>query len=70
MKNYTIPILAILVIVLAGCGSSRMTEQQRLERSVLKELPFSVDSISWLISGDFPTFKFANTEYTGVSPDA
>lgn len=70
MKNYTIPILTILVIVLAGCGSSRMTEQQRLERSVLKELPFSVDSISWLISGDFPTFKFANTEYTGVSPDA
>jgi len=47
-----------------------MTELQRFERSVLKELPFSVDSISWLTSGDFPTFRFANTEYIGASPDA
>ena len=59
MKNYTIFVLAILSIVFAGCKSSHMTELQRFERSVLKELPFSVDSISWLTSGDFPTFRFA-----------
>jgi len=47
-----------------------MTEQQRFERSILKELPFSVDSISWLTSGDFPTFRFANAEYTDARPDA
>ena len=28
------------------------------------------DSIIWLTSSDFPTFRFANTEYIGVSPDA
>lgn len=70
MKNYTIPVLTILAIVLAGCRSSRMTEQQRFERSIIKELPFSVDSISWLTSGDFPTFRFANAEYTDARPDA
>ena len=70
MKNYTIPALTILAIVLAGCRSSRMTEQQRFERSIIKEFPFSVDSISWLTSGDFPTFRFANAEYTDARPDA
>ena len=70
MKNYTIPVLTVLAIVLAGCRSSRMTEQQRFERSIIKEFPFSVDSISWLTSGDFPTFRFANAEYTDARPDA
>ena len=70
MKNYKIFALSILVTVFAGCRSSHMTELQRFEMSVLKELPFSVDSISWLTSGDFPTFRFANTEYIGASPDA
>ena len=70
MKNYKIFALSILLTVFAGCRSSHMTELQRFERSVLKELPFSVDSISWLTSGDFPTFRFANTEYIGASPDA
>lgn len=70
MKNYKIFALSILLTVFAGCRSSRMTELQRFERSVLKELPFSVDSISWLTSGDFPTFRFANTEYIGACPDA
>ena len=67
--NYKIFALSILLTVFAGCRSSRMTELQRFERSVLKELPFSVDSISWLTSGDFPTFRFANTEYIGACPD-
>ena len=70
MKNYKIFALSILLTVFAGCRSSHMTELQRFERSVLKELLFSVDSISWLTSGDFPTFRFANTEYIGASPDA
>ena len=82
MKSYTIPALTLLLMVLAGCGTSRMTEQQRFERSILKDIPFSVDSVSWLFtplsfgeglgvrSGDFPTFRFANAEYTDARPDA
>ena len=82
MKSYTIPALTLLLMVLAGCGTSRMTEQQRFERSILKDFPFSVDSVSWLFtplsfgeglgvrSGDFPTFRFANAEYTDARPDA
>ena len=70
MKNTTILTLLLLALMLAGCKTSHITEQQRFERSVLKELPFSVDSVSWLTSSDLPTFKFANTEYVKVSPDA
>ena len=70
MKCYKFFALTILVIAFAGCRSSRMTELQRFERSVLKELPFTVDSISWLNSGDFPTFRFTNAEYTDARPDA
>ena len=70
MKNYKIFALSILLTLFAGCRSGRMTEQQRFERSVLKELLFSVDSIIWLTSGDFPTFRFANAEYTDARPDA
>jgi len=82
MKSYTIPALTVVLMVLAGCGTSRMTEQQRFERSILKDIPFSVDSVSWLFtplsfgeglgvrSGDFPTFRFANAEYTDARPDA
>lgn len=70
MKNYKIFALSILLTVFVGCRSSRTTELQRFERSVLKEFPFSVDSISWLTYSDFPTFRFANTEYIGASPDA
>ena len=70
MKNYTISALTILATVFVGCRSIRMTEQQFFERSVLKAFPFSVDSISWLTSGDFPTFNFANAEYTYARPDA
>lgn len=70
MKNYIIYTLIILAQVLTGCKSGQITELQHLERSVLKEIPFRVDSIRWLAAGDFPTFKFANAEYVDASPDA
>ncbi len=60
----------MLALMLVGCKTNNLTEQQRFERSVLKELPFGVDSISWLTSGNLPTFRFANAEYANASPDA
>ena len=71
MKNdTTIFALLLLVLIMAGCKTNRLTERERFERSVLKELPFSVDSMSWLTCGDLPTFRFANAEYADARPDA
>ena len=70
MKKTTFLLLLMLALMLVGCKTNHLTEQQLFERSVLKELPFGVDSISWLTSGDFPTFRFANAEYTDARPDA
>lgn len=70
MKNTTILLLLMLALMLVGCKTDNLMEQQRFERSVLKELPFGVDSISWLTSGNLPTFRFANAEYANASPDA
>ena len=70
MKKTTILLLLMLALMLVGCKTNHLTEQQRFERSVLKELPFGVDSISWLTSGNLPTFRFANAEYANASPDA
>ena len=70
MKKHIIFALLIQALLFSGCRSTHLTEQQRFEKSVMKELPFSVDTISWLTSGDLPTFKFANAAYTDASPDA
>lgn len=70
MKKHVIFALLIQALLFSGCRSTHLTEQQRFEKSVMKELPFSVDTISWLTSGDLPTFKFANAAYTDASPDA
>ena len=69
-KNYTIFAFIVLLQLFAGCKSSHITEQQRFESSVMKEFPFRVDSVSWLSTGDLPTFKFANTGYVALAPDA
>lgn len=70
MKNTAVLSLLLLAFMLVGCKTNNLTEQQRFVRSVLKELPFSVDSIRWLTSGNLPTFRFANAEYANASPDA
>ncbi len=70
MKGITKLTLLMLALMLVGCRPSHMTEQQRFEKSILKELPFSIDSICWLTSGDLPTIKFVNAGYTDAAPDA
>jgi len=70
MKSKTIYSIILLVWLFASCKSNSMTELQGFERSILQEIPFRVDSISWLTAGDLPAFRFANTEYVDVAPDA
>ena len=60
----------LLVLALAGCKSGRLTELQRLEKSVRRDLPFAVDSVRWLTGTDIPTLKFSNAHYTALAPDA
>ena len=66
----TLLTLMMLVLALAGCKPSHLTEQQLFEVSVIKELPFPVDSISWLTISDIPAFRFSNVGYTDAAPDA
>jgi len=70
MKGIVIWTLTVVVLMLSGCGPSNLVEKERFESSVVKELPFPVDSVSWLKSGGIPAFKFSNAGYTDVAPDA
>ena len=58
-----------LSLVLFGCKSNHITEEQRFEKSIRKQLPFHVDSLHWLSGTDIPTFKFSNGGYTAATPD-
>ena len=50
MKNdTTIFALLLLVLIMAGCKTNRLTERERFERSVLKELPFIEVRNAWKI---------------------
>ena len=70
----TQPVLKITTLLVfatfVGCKTNNITETQRFERSIMKELPFAVDSIHWLTGVDVPTFKFSNGGYTPTAPDA
>ena len=47
----------LVIATFVGCKTNNITETQRFERSIVKELPFVVDSIHWLTGVDVPTFK-------------
>ncbi len=55
-----------LSLVLFGCKSNHITEEQRFEKSIRKQLPFRVDTVHWLSGTDVPTFKFSNGGYTAA----
>ncbi len=69
MNHRTIIYALLTLIVMAGCQTKGLTEAQRFERSVKKELPFDVDTVRWLTGVDVPTFKFSNSGYTPTAPD-
>jgi tetratricopeptide (TPR) repeat protein len=47
-----------------------MTEAERLDASVRKELPFAVDSLRWFDGVDMATYQFACRDYVAAPPDA
>lgn len=57
------------LILLAGCQTKNVSEAQRLEASVRKEMPFRVDSLHWF-DGTDATYEFANHYYIPTLPDA
>ena len=46
-----------------------MSENQRFEASIRKEIPFRVDSMLWITGGDMATFQFSNQDYVTTLPD-
>ena len=65
-----LPLLLGAAILLAGCQTKNISEVQRFEKSVRKELPFRVDSLQWIDGTNATTYHFANHDYESTFPDA
>lgn len=63
-------ISAMLLVVMSSCQTQKGPEDQRFETSVIKELPFRIDSLQMIDGTDVATFRFANQEYVSMQPDA
>ena len=61
---------ALAIVFLTGCQTNNISEAQRFETSIRKELPFHVDSLHWLDGTDMTTYQFANQDYSPALPDA
>lgn len=61
---------ALVLVFLAGCQTNNISEAQRFDKSISKELPFRVDSLRWFDGTDMPTYQFANQDYSPALPDA
>ena len=71
MKNgFKITAWVLPLIILAGCQTNNMSEAQRFETSIRKELPFRVDSLRWYDGANMATYRFACQDYVPALPDA
>ena len=61
---------ALVLVFLTACQTNNISEAQRFEASVKKELPFRIDTLRWFDGTDMPTYKFANHNYVTTLPDA
>ena len=61
---------ALALVFLTSCQTNNISEAQRFETSIRKELPFRVDSLCWFDGIDIVTYQFANRDYLPVLPDA
>ena len=68
--NKRLVLYALIAIMFAGCQSKNMTEAERFDASVRRELPFAVDSLRWLDGVDMATYQFACKYYLAMPPDA
>lgn len=62
--------LLLLTCSLVGCQTKNISEAQRFEASIRKELPFRIDSLRWFDGVDMATYQFANQDYVSTLPDA
>ncbi len=58
------------LVILAGCQARNISEAQRFEASVKRELPFRIDSLRWFDGVDMATYQFASQDYVPTLPDA
>ena len=61
---------ALTAILFAACQTGKVTEAERFDASVRRELPFAVDSLRWLDGTDMATYQFACRDYVATPPDA
>ena len=69
-KKLLLGTAALVLVFLAGCQTNNISEAQRFEASVRKELPFRIDSLRWFDGVDMATYQFANQDYVPTLPDA
>ncbi len=69
-KKLLVGTAALVLIILAGCQTNSISETQRFEASIRKELPFHIDSLRWFDGVDMATYQFANQDYVTTLPDA
>ncbi len=62
--------LLLLTCSLASCLTNNISEAERFEASVRKELPFRIDSLRWFDGVDMATYQFADQGYIPTLPDA
>ena len=60
---------SLAAILFAACQTKNVTEAERFDSSVRKELPFAVDSLRWLDGVDMATYRFACRDYVSTPPD-
>ena len=68
LKRFVLYALAAIMFV--GCQTKNVTETERFDASVRKELPFAVDSLRWFDGVDMATYQFACRDYVAMPPDA
>ena len=69
MNKLHIAATGLFLLLLTGCQTKGVSENQRFEASIRKEIPFRVDSMHWITGGDMATFQFSNQDYVTALPD-
>lgn len=69
MNRRIFKFLFALPLLLIGCQTQNASEEQHFIRSITKDLPFKIDSLSNPSSSDYTEFHFSNREYISAAPD-
>ena len=69
-KKLLLGTAASVLVFLTGCQTNNISEAQRFEASIRKELPFRIDSLCWFDGVDMATYQFASQDYIQALPDA